>query len=241
MATPTDILVRLAPQSLAAALEELADLTRRQRAGERELHVPRATLYYPGGVVVEGVVVAFQVQTGHVVVLPLARSNDTDVVYAETRQLVALRVHHTPQSLQQTLHQRQSTGIIEAEGSLRPTVQAPSNLELRRMVPAVQAAWQAAGYSATVEANWDSLPLSDNARARWAQLLSDLEKIVAQLLADPLGADALRAVRVYRLAVGPSPEVKLSAGAVTLQVGTVGDDLLTFSRTELQKALERVL
>jgi hypothetical protein len=247
VAKPTDILVRLPAQSVTATLSYLADLSQRQRRGEREVHVPRATLLLRSGHSFEGMVLGYTPTGGWVVCAGVTQTSDLDTLYVAAADVLAVRVHHTPQTLQQTADLKLSpaaapSGVIEANLPHNATTQI-GNLALKRLPAELTQGWQNdLGLDLPIQAVWESLPTSDLARSRWHGFLNDLDGCIRQLYDDPLGRVSLKEkVTAIRLTTGTAPEVRLSGGVLALYVTSVGEDLLALNRTDLLKAMERVL
>lgn len=235
MATPSPHL-RFAAEPHVRVIETLARLFQQSLKEGLSLAIPRVTLLLTNGHSLSGIVQQVEESRGDVLLATLARPSDVELMYVNQKQIVGLQVAHTPQTL--------DTYARFKQGDHSPTpTEVPGKLELRRQPEAIRARWAEAGLNLPLEIELDAFPMTDAARARLGAFFRDLEAVILLLFEDPLGSEALRA-KVTNLVIvaGDATSVDLLNGSLQITLAVQpGDELVTFSRSKLQAAIERVL
>jgi hypothetical protein len=227
----TDALFRLPARSVVTVLGELATLRDRARSGE-PLEVPTATVLLAAGHQLTGEVIALTDATAQDFTVLLRNAGNTlAVTYIPGSAIQGVTVHLTPD----TLH-------LLSFGKFRSLAdKVPTRLELERYLRSLTTQLSPTAPLAHSIA-WDEFPPSDEALQQLGDVLQDLQSTLLAIQADDLGSTALQEqVQRLEIRVNVKTGVLLQAGALTIQVQIVDHELVALSRSELRRAIERLL
>jgi hypothetical protein len=227
----TDALFRLPARSVVTVLGELAALRDRARSGE-PLEVPTVTMLLAAGHQLTGEVIALTDPTPEdFTVLLKNAGNPLAVTYILGSAIQGVTVHLIPE----TVH-------LLSFGKFRSlTDKVPTRLELERYLRSLATQLSPTAPLAHSIA-WDEFPSSDAALQQLGDVLQDLQATLLVIQADDLGSTALQEqVQQLEIRTHVRAGVLLQAGALTIQVQIVDHELVALSRSDLQRAIERLL
>ena len=213
----TDPVGRVRPRSPRRLLEELAGAAERLAATGRPR--PRVTLHLTTGRDMAGRLVAVG-EDGGAAVAALHIGGDADVAHVRDDLVAAVTVHEP---------------VVPA----RSAADAPGRLELARQI-VVRAQAAAAALGAELPIALDGAVAGDADLGAVGALLAILGDALAQVLADPLGVEAVkRQVDSLRLSAGDESSALL-VGRV-LAIRAARDELARWTPAELRAAIEKAL
>lgn len=222
----TDPRARLPARAPRAVLRELAGLQ-----GRPGVSPPEVTLTLCGGARERGRVIAWS-ETGGAASLS-ASGDGQDVVYVAADDVVAARVHYTPQ----TMHLL-SEGRVAA-----PVPAAPTRLVMKRRVIAdCEALAAVVGHPFDVRVPWEALPSEGVALAALWGTLRDAVRVVGALAHDPMGREALAHVHSLELRTTGQPGAGRDGARVWVGIALTDEGEADVPDAEtIRRELERAL
>lgn len=227
-----EALLQLSAKSVASVLQDLVDLRRRARKGEK-VTVPLVTLHLKSGRDLTGWIVDAGEDSRHgenlVFHIPGRdfRNPDDDACYLPPATIEAITVHG-------------AGGHALALEQGRP---APSQIELNRRAEEMgRLVSTACGTDVHFAVDWDATPDHGEPLKAMEDIMRMVAGVLTDICAEPLGRQAvLSKVRAVRLGQGPTARVALDGEtlAIVVPVGTTGEGRL--SALDLRRAVESVL
>jgi hypothetical protein len=236
MTAATEPLFRLPVKSIATILTELCELRSRVRSGET-LEIPTITLYLESGQTLQGEVIGAEDLTAIAHSTLLIRNLNTnrslDVTYVSVAGICGLTIHHTPESIHLL-----SFGKVKVWSG-----KTLSRLELERQVRSLsQRLEQDFQVAIACTIVWGEFPTTDEIFQNLAQLLTDLQSVLLEILHDDLGKSALlQQVQRLEVNIAATPQVQLIQQGLQIQ-GKLDQGNLDFQpKPELRHAIMALL